>query len=109
MTTLIKRWHHHPDFNTHCQVKPLNISFLSLEQKTWDMRAMRDVPQDYHLPTAFSQPLGFHYHHTIGLMGRGGHSSGGSLRNASSQGALRTGCSDRGGIRLAEHSQAFLS
>ena len=77
MTTLIKRWHHHPDFNTHCQAKPLNISFLSLEQKTWDVWAKRDVPRDYHLPAAFSQPLGFHYHHTIGLMGRGGHSSGG--------------------------------
>lgn len=31
MTTLIKQWHHHPAFNTLCQVKPLNISYLSLE------------------------------------------------------------------------------
>lgn len=38
---------------------------------------MRDVPRDYHLPAAFSQPLGFRYHQTTGLMGRGGHSSGG--------------------------------
>lgn len=77
MTTLIKQWHHHPAFNTLCQVKPLNISYLSLERKTWDVQAMRDVPQDYHLLAAFSQPLGIHYHQTIGLMRRGGHSSGG--------------------------------
>lgn len=33
----------------------------------------------------------------------------GGLRNAASQGALRTGCSGRGGTWLAEHSPAFLS
>lgn len=69
---------------------------------------MCDVPLDYHLLPAFSQPLGLHYHQITGLMG-GVMAARGGLRNATSQGALRTGCSDRGGTWLAEHSPAFLS
>lgn len=69
---------------------------------------MLQVPLDYHLPIVFSQPLALCYHQTPGFMGESWQ-WGGGLGNTTFQGALRTGCSDRGGIWLAEHSQAFLS
>lgn len=68
MTTLIKQWHHHSAFNTHRQTKPINISVYALRRtdRTW---TTQEVPLDYPLPSAFSQPWGLYYHQTTGLMG----------------------------------------
>lgn len=92
MTTLIKRWRHHPALTHTEQRKPPNISFSALRSKhrAW---ATHDVPLDDHLLPAVSGPLAFglHYHQTTGLTGV--TEVGKDLRNAASQGTLRTGCS----------------
>ena len=67
---------------------------------------MHDVLLGYHLPLAFSQPLGSHYHQTTGFMGesrqRGKASEMLLLKEHEEQGVL-TG-EGYGWLSIAQHS-----
>lgn len=101
MTTLIKQWHHHPESR-----RSLLISLFKLREESTGRGPYMMFPRWPPFP-AVSVPLTFIT--TRPLAQRGVRAVGKASENASSQGALRTGCSDRGGMWLAEHSQAFLS